>query len=48
MARKTAKAVYKNLTQRDLFVMILKAKILEELIHKTKQKEDEKAGWWFF
>ena len=46
MARKTAKSVYKNLTFRDLTIMIKKQVVLTELIKIINEKEKEKEKGW--
>ena len=46
MARKTAKSVYKNLTFRDLTIIVKKQLVLTELIKTINDKEKEKASGW--
>ena len=48
MAHKTAKAVYKTLTFRDLTIIIKKQKVLTELLQREEKKDLEKSGWWIF
>ena len=45
MARKTAKSVYKNLTFRDLTIIIKKRDVLTELLKTIKEKEEKEKGW---
>jgi hypothetical protein len=45
MARKTAKSVYKNLTFRDLTIIVKKQAVLTELIKHIKEKEEKASGW---
>lgn len=45
MARKTAKAVYKNLTLRDLTIIFKKQAVLTDLIKHFKEKEEKATGW---
>ena len=45
MARKTAKSVYKNLTFRDLTIIIKKQKVMTEHVKTCKEKEEKASGW---
>ncbi len=50
MARKSAKSIYKNILLKDIIIIVLKAKTLEELKNNPPKlkSEEEKNGRWFY